>query len=210
MLYILIFSVFIALFLVGNRTMIGVLALSIILIFFHRRESYKPLHLLFAVSGIAAFYLLINISDIFILSLQTGRWELDLFWESAILTRMPLYTQYLELFKSHWVFGVGFGYPVANVFYENAFYTDISILTFWLVMGLPGFMIILVYWLLCFKIINRFENDVKFYYMVIFFASIIISFNVDLVTRNYFVVLFSFMIAVNRGYSYRSKRSDFL
>lgn len=116
------------------------------------------------------------------------------------LGRVVLYGQYFESIKENLIFGGGFGFPLSYVFLSSVpvYTSDISFVSFWVPLGLFGVALIFLFWRQVFSGIAALRPDVgracSGNLMFLFFVCLLVSLNIDVFSRNVFVLAFVALI----------------
>jgi hypothetical protein len=114
-------------------------------------------------------------------------------------TRVHLYQQYHDRLANSGILGQGLGHPAAeahSVERQAPFTTDISLLTIWIPIGIPGSLCMLSFVLALFRLLRRDTSKIfRTQYSILIFVALAVSFNVDLWTRSVFVIAAAFLAA---------------
>lgn len=215
--FVILFSVFsslIAVFFTFNRTiMFGILGFFLLGFIFNYKNK-KISSWFIKLFGIAIFFSSIYL----ILTIDDSAWKLfeyrylggkegfyGVYKESFEVGRYEMYEQFWDSIKNNFPFGQGFGLP----FYVDRYHglhdtatTDISLLAFILPFGVIGFIIFISFLFILWRNINLvtvgsfYGVSFDYYFFILkslFFISILISLNLDIYSRNIFVVFFCFI-----------------
>ena len=128
--------------------------------------------------------------------------------ESATIeSRGEMFNQYADRIQEYNLFGSGFGRPCSiRLDQTQVFVSDISLISFYFPMGIPGVCLLLSFWWLSWKHLRaakqRFiTRKVAFGLKWILCIACLMSTNWDLYSRTPFVVVLAFLIAVCRSSS---------
>ena len=108
-----------------------------------------------------------------------------------------LYEEYMKRITSHFPIGQGLGKPYAVLPQRGAYYTtDVSILSFLLPFGVPGVLILFGFLFHVYSYFRTKSSDpdlerFRRMLLLVFMCTLIISLNIDLFSRNNFVVYLS-------------------
>lgn len=109
--------------------------------------------------------------------------------------RVSLYVQYLDRFLASFPFGQGLGLPLAYGLYSEVpvFTADISLVSFGIPFGFLGLVIFLIFIFRMFWSFRIYKNAAPFdklsqVLILLLFSSCFVSLNIDLFSRNIFVV----------------------
>ena len=121
-----------------------------------------------------------------------------------------MYESFIDIISNHFVLGQGFGIPFWRNEFDSSldsFTTDISFLAFFLPMGVIGFTLFICWIISLYKIfkerlyykfnilINK--NEIINGYRYIFIISIITSLNLDIFSRNIYILIFTLVSTMN-------------
>lgn len=183
-----------------NRTMLA----GLILFYFCTQKyvfnrSIKATLSIFILLVVSLVFFIYLSSDDMISLLQRRLFITDAsdreFEDAFLIGRVSLYNQYLNAIQSSFPFGQGLGLPLSYGIFSGipVFTTDISFVSFVLPFGLVGFILLFVF---IFKIFNSFNKYAKvhagdksskvFYFITL--SATLVAFNVDIFSRNIFVV----------------------
>ncbi|ARM31356.1 hypothetical protein B9H02_08710 [Prosthecochloris sp. HL-130-GSB] len=105
--------------------------------------------------------------------------------------RLPLYEQYQKQINDNWLRGVGLGRVITHNFGGGAFYSDVSLVTFWLSLGIFGLVLILYY----LAMLLRFGyGKYKIPGLLLVLITVLTAFNVDIFARSVYVIILSVFI----------------
>lgn len=186
-----------------NRTMlVGLLVFFVTTQLFVFKKSVKPVIYITFVSVIVAGVFLSLASDNMVALFQKRLFltdsagvEID---HALFVGRVGLYDQYLDRIFSSFPYGQGLGVPFSYGIFsgEPIFISDISLVSFSIPFGLLGLVALLLFigkLFKSFKKYNKTYHDDKgpkvFYWLL--FTSFLVSLNVDIFSRNIFVVYLS-------------------
>jgi hypothetical protein len=186
--------------LVMNRTiMAGLVVYSVLLLHVRRREI--------SLSGLfywlASFVMIIIFFNgiLFIFPDISATFVSRFFGGDSLagagLVRWPLYEQYLDNIAKSFPYGLGLGVPVANLGGLDAYYTDVSLLTFLLPLGLPGFCFCVAFIILLYRRASSLNSKYWRQLMTIsIIIYVLISLNVDIFSRNNAVIVLAVFVSV--------------
>ena len=126
---------------------------------------------------------------------------------ATIESRGEMLNQYADRIQEYNLLGSGFGRPYSiRLDQTRVFVSDISLISFYFPMGIPGACLLLSFWWLCWKRLRaakqRFiTSKVAFGLQWILCMACLMSTNWDLYSRAPFVVVLAFLIAVCRSSS---------
>ena len=190
----------IGLLFVMNRTIIAGIAFYLILLLFIRRSQISQTKILYLSAG---FILTIIIFSILTIAYpDIGATFMSRFFdkESLIMageTRLPLYEQYFANIMKSFPWGLGLGIPVASLWGHDAYYSDVSFLTFLIPLGLIGFCFCLAFIILLYRRISQLNDS---YWRGLMSISVItyvlVSLNVDIFSRNNAVIILAAFVSV--------------
>lgn len=194
---------FVAMFNTLNRTMLlglitFVVTISLYYGYFNKPNgSFVKTISLILVSALG-IYFIINFEErlerlIAIRFFGNGGGFLAIYQQDLLNTRSILYHQYWNSLLNYFPFGQGLGVPLSVYLLKEAYITDISLLTFTLPFGFLGLLCFIIFLVSIFKTIKKISN--KYYLLkrslfILYFLSILMSFNIDLYSRNNFVIFF--------------------
>jgi len=123
-------------------------------------------------------------------------------FKGAIADRVEFYKVYWESIINNFPLGQGLGTPLAAWIEKGMnveiYITDISILSFVLPFGLLGLISFLIFILSLYKVISRsapIYSKLKRLLIILLVISLMLSLNIDLYSRNNFVVFFTFIVS---------------
>lgn len=195
-----VFVILVAILFTQNRTILaGLMFLFFAAQFFVFKKAVRPfvyISIFSLISAVIFFYFASN--DMIVLFQKrlfltdSAGAEID---HAFFIGRVGLYNQYLDRLGSTFPFGQSLGLPFAYGIFsgEPIFVSDISLLSFSISFGLLGLVALLIFIAKLFKsfekykMIYRNDKSPKVFYWLLFTA-FIISLNVDIFSRNIFVV----------------------
>ena len=126
--------------------------------------------------------------------------ELD---RALLGTRVDLYQQYQQRIATSGILGQGLGHPAAEAHSaerQAPFTTDISLLTIWIPLGIPGLICLLAFVVTLFRLLRTESCEpLRTQCSILLMVAGIASLNVDLWTRNVFVIAAAFLAASTAG-----------
>lgn len=177
-----------------NRTMALACA---ILVVYYMKIGFKAIFYI-AVIGVAGYvffeYLPDNARDLFVTRFFFGdaASEFDRAFE---IGRAVLYEQYFDLIKENSIFGAGLGFPLSYGYADgvSVYTSDISFVSFLVPFGFFGLALIIWFWRHIYSGIVALRSEVGAAYgrnlMVLFIVSMLVSLNIDVFSRNIFVLV---------------------
>lgn len=125
----------------------------------------------------------------------------SVYTEDLELNRFLLYAQYYQIIRDNIIFGQGLGLPMAVSATNNPVpVADISLVAFIIPFGLFGLAILVMFLRRLFSIINNAKLSItvstKKNIRIILLMFIGISFNVDVFSRNNFIIFFSTLLMI--------------
>jgi len=115
-------------------------------------------------------------------------------FDTALRNRMGLYKEYLSSLLSHFPVGQGLGLPLSSQT-GNVYTTDISLLSFMLPYGIFGLAIFLIFLVCLYRLIQRIPYaQLRKSLLLLYLVSIVMSLNLDVFSRNNFVIFFVFLV----------------
>lgn len=130
-----------------------------------------------------------------------GNAKTEEFEHAFLIGRVSNYEQYWASFADNFPWGQGFGLPMSITFFgDRIFSTDISIMSFLLPLGILGLAINLIFLIFIFRSFFNtkklfFENKKYGVFLIISLMALFTSFNIDLFSRNIFVIYLAFFAA---------------
>lgn len=198
-----------------SRTLLFVFSgLTLVMIAHGSRSHLKTFGFIaFALLLIAA--LLYSIFDEQMIDGFMNRLGLNDTFSSAIETatidsRGEVFNYYIYQLQSYKVLGGGFGRPLFILADQTPIFTsDVSILSFYFPMGLVGLCLLFTFWWICWKRIRAASRDLHVHRVAVglqwvLCIACIVSLNLDIFSRNLFVVLLAFLIAILRSNHFQS------
>ena len=182
-----------------NRTM--ALACAILMVYY-MRIGFKAIFYI-AVIGVAGYvffeYLPDGARDLFLTRffLENSADEFDRAFE---IGRIVLYEQYFDLIREHFMLGAGLGIPLSYGYMNgvSVYTSDVSFVSFWVPFGFFGLALIIWFWRNIYSGIAALRSEVGAAYgknlMVLFIVSLLVSLNVDVFSRDIFVLVFVALI----------------
>jgi len=190
----------IGLLFVMNRTIIAGIVFYFLLLLFVRRSYISQTKILYLSAG---FILTIIIFSIVIITYpEIGTTFMSRFFDKESLmmageTRLPLYEQYFANIMKSFPWGLGLGIPVASLWGHDAYYSDVSLLTFLIPLGLAGLCFCLAFIILLYRRISQLNDS---YWRGLMSISVItyvfVSLNVDIFSRNNAVIILAAVVSV--------------
>jgi len=206
----------------NNRTMIFALAFLLLgYVFLEKhimsfiKRSRKAISL--GIIAVLIIFILISVSPkIYFLMekryLGSGYRFKNVIEQSLIRERIPIYTQYLESIKAYFPLGQGLGKPF-HIRRDGTRVpiSDISIISFLLPLGLMGLIIFFLFIYSLFRLVSKSksyigEKEIRIVKLFLI-ISLIMSLNIDLFSRNNFVIFLSmFVLTLKNDSSYLRTR----
>jgi hypothetical protein len=202
-----------ALFNTLNRTMLaGLVAYLIGSVFFSKgwREALRGLARLIAVSTIiAAVIATVMLADSRARDLALARYTgsgggVERIYQTDVeVSRFGLYLQYWESARTHFPWGQGFGRPFAFYKGQPDPVTDISIASFYLPFGVLGLLLFGAFIRCLWHMVEEHRENLPTGYpkaiKLLIIISVVVSMNIDIYSRNTFVVLLVLFILCCRN-----------
>ncbi len=136
--------------------------------------------------------------QVFWLRVAGGEREFDHAFTSG---RVPLYIEYGERLREHWVFGQGLGVPTAisaSADIPDSYTTDISFVSIWLTLGVAGPIGLLALVLGVHGRLKRADASAGGAHAVtILWIGVVASLNIDLLTRSPFIIAIAVLASCN-------------
>lgn len=186
--------VLLAIFATQNRTM--ALACAVLLVYYIK-ISFRTLFLVLAIGVIGYIffgYLSEDARDLFLNRFFFGNAAKE-FERAFEVGRVGLYEQYLDIIKSHVIFGAGLGFPLSynQINGVSVYISDVSIVSFFVPFGLFG-LVLFFYLLRCIYCgIVALRHGAGVIYaknlMILFIVSLFISLNIDVFSRDVFILV---------------------
>jgi hypothetical protein len=197
-----------------SRTLLfGYLGLTLVLITQSSRSPLKTLVFIACVLTSIAVIAYSTLDDQIVMGF-TNRFGLNENFNAAINTaivdgRGELFEYYAGQLQNYRVLGGGFGRPLFIPQDQTPVFTsDVSVLSFYFPMGLIGLCLIFTFWWICWKRIRAASRDPHVHSVAVglqwvLCIACIVSLNLDIFSRNLFVVLLAFLIAILRSYHFQ-------
>ena len=128
---------------------------------------------------------------------------------ATVVSRGEIFDYYIYQLQSYKVLGGGFGLPLFILKDQTPVFTsDVSVLSFYFPMGLVGLCLIFTFWWICWKRIRAASRDphvnsVAAGLQWVLCIACVVSLNLDIFSRNLFVVLLAFLIAIVRSHHFQ-------
>lgn len=204
----LIFSIIsIGVILVQNRTIFISYTALLILLFTFRKKinlSFKNIGIALSIPLIF-FVIIISSENQIALILRERLFASDAYDVAFTDSRYLLYDVYFETLTNNFnfLFGKGLGQYVAVLGdYYAAYYTDVSFLTFFLPLGLLGFLFLSLFvWRFLFRVIKLNNKFIKYTMIITFLILILTSFNIDVFSRNDLVIVITVLLSSYTHYN---------
>ena len=125
-------------------------------------------------------------------------------------SRGAIFDYYIYQLQNYNVLGGGFGRPLFILEDQTPVFTsDVSVLAFYFPMGAVGLCFLLTFWWICWKCIRAASRDPYVHRIAaglqwVLCIACIVSLNLDIFSRNPFVVLLAFFIAILRSNNFQS------
>ena len=132
------------------------------------------------------------------------------FENAFFIGRSLNYEQYYSKFIASFPFGQGLGHPLSVTLLEDEIYTsDISIVSFVLPLGVFGILLLIGYLKVVLKFFSAFRREFPSskapkVYVLMIFVTLFASLNVDMYSRNIFVVYLAYFASLH----FQSTRMD--
>lgn len=128
---------------------------------------------------------------------------------ATVVSRGEIFDYYIYQLQSYKVLGGGFGLPLFILKDQTPVFTsDVSVLSFYFPMGLVGLCLIFTFWWICWKRIRAASRDPHVNSIAaglqwVLCIACVVSLNLDIFSRNLFVVLLAFLIAIVRSHHFQ-------
>jgi len=189
-----------------SRTLIAevvlfLLVLAVVCLFLRRRAVLAKIPLL--VGGLVALAIVLvpldpRVQRLFeyrVLGAKTEQSE-TVYSESDVAARQRLYGHYSSRLSRNWVAGQGLGVPYTDK--PGEFYSDITLVSFWLPFGLPGLVAFGLFLLTIVRRLKRFSarnQPLAAGIGIAIVAGLLASFNDDIWSHKSFVLFLTFLVA---------------
>lgn len=190
----------IGLLFVMNRTIIAGIVFYLMLLLFLRRSAISQTAILYLSAGLTVIIIIFSI--IAVNYREIGTIFMSRFFDEeglimAATTRLPLYEQYFANVIKSFPWGLGLGIPVASLWGHDAYYSDVSLLTFLIPLGLAGFCFCIAFIILLYRRIAELRDSYWRHLMSIgVITYVLVSLNVDIFSRNNAVIILAAFVSV--------------
>lgn len=185
---------------VMNRTIIAGIGFYFLLFLIVRRSHISQAKILYFSAGFLLIMIIFSIIAINYREIGTIFMSRFLDKEGLIMageTRLPLYEQYFANIMKSFPWGLGLGIPVASLWGHDAYYSDVSLLTFLIPLGLAGFCFCLAFIILLYRRIAKLNDSYWRDLLTISVVTyIVVSLNVDIFSRNNAVIILAAFVSV--------------
>jgi hypothetical protein len=199
--------VFFGILLTQSRTILA--ALLLFYAIGHSIILKKPLKATIYAAIVATILLLLFLAaaddrmrDLFYTRFFIGGDAADEYERSFLINRVVTYFQYWNSIASSFPFGQGLGKPLSVTLYGADIYTsDISFISFLLPFGILGLILFVFYLRIVWKYISAFgtaypNNKLAPIFFVMVLTTMLLSLNLDIYSRNIFVIYLSFFASL--------------
>jgi len=190
----------IGLLFVMNRTIIAGIVFYFLLLIFVKRSFISRTKILYLSAG---FILTIIIFSIVTTAYpDIGATFLSRFFDKEGLimagtTRLPLYEQYFANIAKSFPWGLGLGIPVASLWGHDAYYSDVSLVTFLIPLGLAGLCFCLAFIILLYRRIAQLNDGYwRGLMSICVITYVLVSLNVDIFSRSNAVIILAAFVSV--------------
>lgn len=185
-----------------SRTTILLLPIFYLIAYAHVNKKIAKPFFIIGVFAIFSAFLIFTLADDRFYNLVNlrffGHGDLEVVYENAVLiNRVSLYIQYYEILRNSFPEGQGLGLPLSQGFYD-VYTTDISLLSFILPFGLPGLIVFFAFFIKTWQSSKKIQQESKYLkiislaFPILLIFNLLLSFNVDVFSRNNSVVFIAF------------------
>lgn len=190
----------IGLLFVMNRTIIAGIAFYFLLLLLVRRSHISQTKILYFSAGLLLTIIIFSIVTMTYPDIGATFAARFFDKEGLIMageTRLPLYEQYFANIGKSFPWGLGLGIPVASLWGRDAYYSDVSLLTFLIPLGLAGVSFCLAFIILLYRRIAELQDSYWRQLMSIgVITYILVSLNVDIFSRSNAVIILAAFVSV--------------